>query len=165
MRRRRSVRSASKIRSSADELKAIEDQLIRKLESLKQRTRELDERERDLDAERQHLDDLYGKLADLRNIIMNESAEAEAAAEENEAGARTLNAKQQAVYEQMAVLFEDTDADEAAERLTKTYLDPSEGAQILIRLEVDRMRELLGAMKPEDASAYTRAVHKLRSGN
>lgn len=150
---------------SADELKEIEDRLIRKLESLKQRSDELDERERSLEAERQHLDDLYGELAKMRNIIMDQSAEAEAVAEENVAGANRLNERERAMYRHISTLFEDTDAEEAAGLMTTTYLDPKEGAQVLVHLEEERQRELLGAMDPADASAYLRALQKLKLEN
>lgn len=148
---------------SAEELRNLERSLMTKLNELSRRDRELDARERQLDEERRHLDDLYTEFETLRNSILEGQAENLAAADEVKRETAVLDEKKEKVYRELAQLYEDGKAADAASMLTKTY-GPDEAANVLIKLDADRRREVIGAiyqLLPEEGVRYYRALQDL----
>jgi len=149
---------------SAEELKMLERRLQTKLQELEERERMLDAYSDELDQERDHIADLYREFEDLRTALLNQEAENQAASAENERDRRINEESRLESYRQMAPLFADTKADEAARLLISTYR-PDEAALVLIELEEDRITELLGSIHklyPDDGSSYVRALQDER---
>lgn len=152
---------------SAEELRSLEEQVLRKIDALALRGRQLDERERELDEERQHVQDLYVEITELRTALLNQTAENDAAGDEVSRDAQVLEEQKAKVYKQMASLFEETEAPEAAKMLTDLY-PPKEAAKILSQLEPERVRELMGAIHlrmPEESGNYLKALQDFRTSN
>ena len=80
--------------------------------------------------------------------------------------ARVVDEKRAATYREMAKLFEDTKAVDAARLLTSVY-GPEEAALILTQLDDDRVRELIAAIHAQlgdEGVNYVRALQKLKGG-
>ncbi len=152
---------------SAEELRNLEERLQRKLDAVAMRARELDQRERELDEERQHVQDLYVEITELRTSLLNQSAENEAASDEVGRDVEVLAEQKAKVYKQMASIFEETEAAEAAAMLTDNYA-PKEAAKVLVHLEPERVRELMGAIHkllPDEGGQYLKALQDFRTVN
>ncbi|MEM1449191.1 MAG: hypothetical protein AAF957_19160 [Planctomycetota bacterium] len=150
---------------SAEELRALERTLQTKLDEVARRARELDQREQQLEDDRRHIEDLYEQMVTLRTSVLEETADNEAATDELSRDRRVLEERESRTYAQMASLFEDTKATEAARLLTSIYA-PEEAARILVQLDDDRVRELIGAIHtilPDEARQYVLALQDLRA--
>ncbi|MEM9381988.1 MAG: hypothetical protein AAGB93_18680 [Planctomycetota bacterium] len=150
---------------SAEELGALQDTLLIKIDELARRARDLDRREQQLEDDRGHIEDLYEQMVGLRTSVLEETADNEAASDEIARDRRVLAERESRTYAQMASLFEDTKPTEAARLLTSIY-GPDEAARILVQLDDDRVRELVGAIQailPEEARQYVMALQDLRA--
>lgn len=150
---------------SAEELRSLERRLQTKLDALAMRSRELDDRERQVEEDRRHVEDLYRELVDLRTALLEQEAENDAASGEVARDAKVLDEKRMQTYREMAMLFQDTKADEAAKLLTSVY-GPTEAALILSHLEDDRVRKLIGAIHeqlPDEGVNYVKALQDLKA--
>lgn len=148
---------------SAEELRRLERQLQLKIDEVARRARELEQREREVEKERQHYLDQFSALEDLRTTLLEERAENVADSEEVDRANDALDEKQAEVYRDLAKLFEETKAKDAASMLTKTYT-ADKAARILVHLDVDRQREIMGAIYqilPEEGVQYYKALEKL----
>ncbi|MEO0662541.1 MAG: hypothetical protein AAFZ87_13475 [Planctomycetota bacterium] len=151
---------------SAEELRTLERRLQTKLDALALRSRELDERERQIEADRRHIDDLYADFISLKTSLIEQEAENDAASAEVARDARIVDEKRAATYREMAKLFEDTKAVDAARLLTSVY-GPEEAALILTQLDDDRVRELIASIHEQlgdEGVNYVRALQKLKGG-
>jgi len=148
---------------SAAELSALETRLETKLAELAEREAELAEREREVARTRDHLADLEAALEEQRTALIVQSDENESRGAELAAGTSALArraAAQQAdseeTYTELAKLFVESKAEDAARLLTKAH-GPEGAAQILTRLEADRQAELMEAIeeqRPDEFLAY-----------
>ncbi|MEM6672754.1 MAG: hypothetical protein AAF726_07905 [Planctomycetota bacterium] len=152
---------------SSEELRGLERDLLTKLDEVDRRLLALDEREAQLEEDRRHVDDLYRRLVDLRTGILEQEAENQSVGDELEREAVVLEERRRVTFSQMASLFEDTKAKDAARLLTNVYA-PAEAAEILAQLDDDRVREVIGAIQeimPEEAGTYVRALQDLRAAD
>ncbi|QDV04990.1 hypothetical protein Poly30_04850 [Planctomycetes bacterium Poly30] len=150
---------------SAEELTNLQKSLQVKLDEVAQRARDLDARERELDSDREHLEDRYRELEKLRTALLEQNADTEAAGQEVDRDREVLQEKEDQTYQKMASLFEDTEAADAANLLTSVY-GPEEAAKILVQLEEERVRELIGAINqqmPDESIRYVKALQELRA--
>lgn len=150
---------------SEGELKELELTLQRKIDEVARRARALEEKERRLDQDRQHLDDLYKEFEKLRTTLVNQSDDNEAARDEISRDKTVFEERRDATDAQMAKLFEDTKATEAARLLTSVY-SPDDAARILAQLDDGRVSELIGAIAtilPDEAPQYVKALERLHA--
>lgn len=150
---------------SSEELDALGKSLQIKLDEVDTRARDLDTRERELEADRQHLEDRYSELERLRTALLEQGADTEAAGEEVERDREVLEEEEMATYKKMASLFEGTEPADAANLLTSVY-GPEDAAKILVQLEEERVRELIGAINvsmPDESIRYVKALQDLRA--
>ncbi len=150
---------------SAEELRSLEETLQIKLDEVAMRARDLDGREKELEEDKQHLEDRYRELEKLRTALLEQGADTEAAGEEVDRNREVLEEEEMATFKKMASLFEDTEPADAASLLTSVY-NPEDSAKILVQLEEERIRELIGAINalmPDESIRYVKALQELRS--
>ena len=150
---------------SADELRSLEETLQVKIDEVASRARDLDVRERELESEKEHLKDRYRELEKLRTALLEQDADTEAAGDEVQRDREVLKEEEMAAFKKMASLFEDTEPADAASLLTSVY-NPEDAAKILVELDDDRVRELIGAINatlPDESVRYVKALQDLRA--
>lgn len=149
---------------SAEELRALERRLQTKFQELEERERMLEAYAAELDQERDHIADLFTSFTDLKTALLEQEAENQAVGAENERDRRINQEARLESFRQMAPLFADTKADEAARLMVSTYR-PDEAALVLIELDEGRISELVGAISklyPDDGPTYMRALQDER---
>jgi len=154
---------------SVEELNSLEAQLKTKLDELAVREESLAAREREVQRTRDHLADLEVALEEQRTALLRQSDENAARSAEIASSSSALaqqSAAQEAesdqTYTELAQLFTDNKAEDAARILTKAH-GPEGAAQILVRLEADRQAQLMEAIetqRPDEFVAYYTAFKR-----